>query len=687
MATNRLLAAILFTDIEGYTALMQQDERMAISMKDRHREVFQKMHQQFNGRIIRYYGDGTLSIFQSAVDAVKCTVAMQQHFVQWPKIPVRIGLHTGDITIDEEDIFGDGVNLASRIESLGMAGSVLISDKVNDEIHNHPELKTISAGTYRLKNIERPVEVFAIIADGLVVPKTGSLKGKTEEKTYIQSPRETKRISKRLIAISTLVLLALATGSYFLLNGRIKKQNKPTDKWLAVLPFRLISNDSSILWLSNGFTEELTGSIAGISNLKVKSPVTMLQYRNSPKTTRQIAEELNVNHLIDGSLQKEGSDIIINARLINPLTDEILKNFKFRKDASEIKFIYSEVAQQIADVLNVTLTSEEIKRLQQTTRVDPEVYNLYLQGLFYAQRLSYEDALKSIGFFDKALEKDPGYAPALAGKAWGLLNLGWSGAISPEKTLQDISPILKKAIALDSGLSLSYSVSGWSKLTLEWDLDEGGKQFIKAYQNNPGDDQAISGLMFRYLYDGLPKEAQKWWETGKATSPKSWWIDAGYGMTLYFLGKIPEAIKHLQECIRKYGHFLFYDKLGWIYSLTGQNKEAIDILEKELKEFNFRFPSSLAWLAVSYYNSGNSSKAQEILNEMEKMVSEKKQNAAVHLAAAYSFIGQKEKALNMLDKAYELRDMDIIWLKGYPHFQPIHNVPRYNEMLKKVGLK
>jgi tetratricopeptide (TPR) repeat protein len=193
--------------------------------------------------------------------------------------------------------------------------------------------------------------------------------------------------------------------------------------------------------------------------------------------------------------------------------------------------------------------------------------------------------------------------------------------------------------------------------------------------------------VFAYIFNGNHNEAQNWWEKGKAISPKSWWIDAGHGMTLYFENKISEAIKHQKDCIEKYGHFLFYDKLGWTYSLTGQNKEAIDILEKELKDFNIRFPSSLAWLAVSYYKSGNKLKAQEILNEMEKMVTEKKMNTAVHLAAAYSFIGEKEKALNMLDKAYELRDMDMIWLKEYPHFKPIHNEPRYKEMLKKVGFE
>src|ERR1700750_871847 len=162
MAQRRQLSAILFTDIEGYTAIMQRNEQKAMSIKGRHREVLEKEHKKFNGRIVQYYGDGTLSIFQSVVDAVLCALSMQQKFCQLPQVPVRMGLHMGDIILDDENIFGDGVNVAARIQSLGMAGSVLLSDKANNELHNHPEIKTISVGSYQLKNIKQPVEVFAL---------------------------------------------------------------------------------------------------------------------------------------------------------------------------------------------------------------------------------------------------------------------------------------------------------------------------------------------------------------------------------------------------------------------------------------------------------------------------------------------------------------------------------------------
>ena len=159
MPQHRQLAAIMFTDIEGYTATMQRDEEQALFLKDRHRDILQQKHNEFNGRIIQYYGDGTLSIFHSAVEAVECALQMQQQFCQTPGVPVRIGLHLGDIIINDNHVFGDGVNLASRIESLSIPGAVLISDKIKDEIRNHPEFAydlaadaKVTASSYRGKS-------------------------------------------------------------------------------------------------------------------------------------------------------------------------------------------------------------------------------------------------------------------------------------------------------------------------------------------------------------------------------------------------------------------------------------------------------------------------------------------------------------------------------------------------------
>ena len=184
----RQLAAIMFTDIEGYTALMQQDETQAIRLRDVHRKIFNSTTQKHGGKILQYYGDGTLSIFNSAIAAVECGIEMQLAFraaghqnANKTGIPVRIGIHSGDIIYSAEDIIGDSVNVASRIESLATVGSVFISEKIFDEIKNQVTIETRSMGWFALKNVEKPMEVFAIANHGLVVPDPKQIEGKAQK--------------------------------------------------------------------------------------------------------------------------------------------------------------------------------------------------------------------------------------------------------------------------------------------------------------------------------------------------------------------------------------------------------------------------------------------------------------------------------------------------------------------------
>jgi len=168
---ERRLAAIMFTDIVGYSSMMQKDEDLANRLRVRHREVFNCMHDQFGGNILQYFGDGTLSIFSSTTSAVECAVALQQALKKDPKVPIRVGIHTGDITISDEDAYGDGVNIAARIESLCVPGGVFLSGKTYDDIKNHPRLRAKSMGKFELKNIQQNIEVYAVSNAGVTVPE------------------------------------------------------------------------------------------------------------------------------------------------------------------------------------------------------------------------------------------------------------------------------------------------------------------------------------------------------------------------------------------------------------------------------------------------------------------------------------------------------------------------------------
>ncbi len=207
MSQSRQLAAIMFTDIQGYSALMQKDEEQAIKIRKRHREIFESTTKKYNGQILQYFGDGTLSIYNSAVEAVESGIDLQLRFREDPMIPVRVGIHLGDIVYDEQDIIGDGVNVASRIESLGIPGSVLISDKINDEIANKSTFYTESLGNFALKNITTPREVFAVKHPGLAVPTNAHIIARKEKIT----------LATRFV-LKVILLVAFALALAFLVN-------------------------------------------------------------------------------------------------------------------------------------------------------------------------------------------------------------------------------------------------------------------------------------------------------------------------------------------------------------------------------------------------------------------------------------------------------------------------------------
>lgn len=244
--------------------------------------------------------------------------------------------------------------------------------------------------------------------------------------------------------------------------------------------------------------------------------------------------------------------------------------------------------------------------------------------------------------------------------------------------------LLSKSIALDSNYARAYGYRGWSAMCLKWDFRQAQKDMMRSFSLDPSDDYVLFGLMFLNLYQGNYKEANKWWEIGKDISPNSILNDGPQIHTLYLMGKVPEAIQLALDAVAKHNNRFSYGKLGWVYNLSGKHKEAIEILENGLSKSTVRDPFMMAWLASSYYKFGNKIKAGNLFKELEEMV-QKLPNVAVFLAAAYASIGEKKLALDFLDKAYELHDVDMIWLKSDPHFNSLRNETRYQEMLTKVG--
>jgi len=241
MPKERRLAAIMFTDIVGYSAMMHKDEKSSLEILNRHRNILEQCTAAHYGKVIHYYGDGSLSIYNSSIEAVTCAIEMQEAYRSDPKVPLRIGIHLGDIVIGDGDVYGNGVNVASRIETLGIPGCILVSKRIQEDFISHPEFYYISMGKFEFKNITNPIEVLAISNEGLAIPDKYKITGKLKEKDGINS--------------------------------------------LAVLPFADYSQEKDQAWLTEGMTNALTHELRKISSLTVPSSTTLRTYKETDKTS------------------------------------------------------------------------------------------------------------------------------------------------------------------------------------------------------------------------------------------------------------------------------------------------------------------------------------------------------------------------------------------------------------------
>jgi class 3 adenylate cyclase/TolB-like protein len=400
---QRQLVAIMFTDIVGYTSLMQQDEQKAIEYRERHREVFDSTTKKYKGRILQYFGDGTLSTFPSAIDAVHCALEMQVAFTQnEPKIPIRIGIHSGDIIATNEEIIGDGVNVAARIESLAEVGTVSVSDKVYDEIKNQADFITASRGVRKLKNVSRPIEVYAV---------SNHVLGAIEELKTQEEANSSASTSWKWIVSSIAVIMACIALYYININ---KSVSTDLDKSIAVLPFKNESSDSTNAYFVNGLMESTLSKLQKINDLKVISRTTSEKYRQSQKSVPEIAEELAVNYLVEGSGQKVEEMVLLNIQLIEGVSDKPIWSEQYKRKFEDIFELQNEIAQEISIAIKAMVTPQELENIQKKPTDNLQAYDYYLQALDPYYSRTHEGLNKAIILFKKAIEQDEQFALAYA---------------------------------------------------------------------------------------------------------------------------------------------------------------------------------------------------------------------------------------------------------------------------------
>ena len=690
-SSQRKLAAILFADIEGYTAMMQKDEQVA-SRTLRH---FQKQLEDkvalHNGSIVNSYGDGALCSFEIPVDAVRCALELQGVFRQDPMVPVRIGIHSGTVTLEDGKIFGNSVNLASRIESMGCAQSILVSKKVRDEVKNNPDLKMQSLGHFEFKNVDEPMEVFALAKEGLVVPNKEKMDqgSKTKEERSFTSTLLFK-------SIAGLIIIALGVFLYNKLNTNntdsvdpsvdlTSSQNSVPKKSIAVLPFADLSPTGDQQYFSLGMMEEILNHLAKIEGLQVTSRTSVMQYAGTVKPITEIAKELNVVNLLEGSVRKNEDQIRITVQLIDGTTDTHLWSETYDKQMVDVFEIQSDVAQSIAGVLQTEINPEVKERIEAIPTTNMEAYELWLQAKnfnFTLGQFGEEEALLL-----KALEIDPDFAPAYAdlGYMW-MSQGGFAGNLKREEILSNATYYLEKAMEIDNNYPETHQMLGSFYLWYHWDFERAEREF-KTYE------RLSPAFIYANVFDfynaaGRFEEAKALAEKMYRVEPNNFNSWTRRGLAYCFNGEFEQGYKYYLKAIELFpDSWYLKSEAARAFAFSGRYDKTIELISFQLQTLSeVRIPRDIGFLAVAHYHNFNRGYTNELLEELKSRSSESPAGSpAYYIAMIYAQMGENDDAFEWLEKAYQDREVEMYWLKVEPTFSPLRKDPRWQGMLGKIG--
>tara|TARA_R110000868_G_scaffold408293_7_gene691095 strand:- start:49452 stop:51410 length:1959 start_codon:yes stop_codon:yes gene_type:complete len=637
----RLLAAIMFADMVGYTRLMQEDEQKAKDLRDRQREVIDNCILKHRGQVMQYYGDGTLSMFGSALDAVKCAQEIQTVLAEEPKVPLRVGIHIGDVVYDDEGIYGDAVNIAARVQSLGIPGSVMISNKVFEEIKNHPGIKVKSFGQHELKNVFNPVGIFALANKGIQVP--------------VQSHIEE------------------ITGS---------NQNS-----IAVLPFANFSSDPENEYFSDGITEEIINSLVKVKGLQVASRTSVFSFKGKQQDIREIGRELKVATVLEGSVRLAGDRVRVTAQLIKTEDGFHIWSETFDGEMKDIFGVQDEIAQKIANKLEGNFTFDTERKLYEASTDSVVAYNAYLQGLYHWNKRTPESVQKAIRFYEEAIEKCMTYTNAFSGLANAYTFLGVIGHKPAEEAFSKAKEYALKAIDLNNSRADSYISLGYVNLFYNWDFDSADSNFRKAITMEPENEEArlAFSLYNRIIgrFDKMLSQAEIAVKIAPLSLPALNDLARAYGI----LEKHDKAIDYYNKIIDLDPSFrTAYEGKAYIYAEIGDFDKALVNTKKYLGKIKGanKGGTQLGYLAAL---KGDEKEARKHLKLIKKREEEEPDlNLSLDFAVIYAALEEKEELFKYLNRAVDKKLGSILLINSIPILKKYSKDPRYLNVLKRIGL-
>jgi len=589
---KRKLAAILSADVKGYSRLMGEDEVGTIRTLNAYKEVMAGLIQHHHGRVVDAPGDNVLAEFASVVDAVECAVEIQRELktrnADLPenrKMEFRIGVNLGDVIEDGEQILGDGVNIAARLESLSEAGGICISGTAFDHVRNKVELGYEYLGEQTVKNIALPVRMYKVLMEP---EAAGKVIGEKKVK-----PSQWQRAAL-IVGTFLAVIVAVVTAYHFYFRSSPSKTEVaskekmafplPDVPSIAVLPFVNMSEDPKQEFLCDGMTEEIITGLSKVPRLFVIARNSTFVYKGKGVKVQQVAEDLGVRYVLEGSVQRSGNRVRITTQLIDAITGNHLWAERYDRDLKEIFAVQDEITMKILISMRVKLTEGE-----QVLRARPprslEAYLKVLQAQEYIQRFTIEGNIMGKQLAEEAIALDPEYAGAYIYLAAAHMMDVWLGLSKfPKESLGKAIELAQKAISLYPKDSHPYAFLGYL-YTMKRDHDKAITEGEKAVALDPGSADAHAWLGTTLNFADRPKEAISLFEKAIRLNPfgPSWYF-LNFGHSYRLTGQYQEAIAQYKKALRiAPNNIMAHLNLAGTYSLSERGEEARAEAEEVLR--------------------------------------------------------------------------------------------------------
>ncbi len=494
--SNNKLSAILFSDIAGYSALMEKDINAAMSLLDRYFDISQSVVQKFGGRIVKTYGDGSMITFSSAVQAVGCAEELQLRCLIEPRIPLRIGLHVGEVIEKDGDVFGSAINIASRIESMSVPGGVLFSKNIYDQIRNEPRFSTTEIGAFEFKNILQPIEVFALTNHRFPVPERKAVAGKLRVE-------EKKSKSLPLLVAGVLCLSILGFFGYKfvgssdkvhvveLKNTEVEKKNS-----IAILPFDNMSANEENQYFTDGMHDDLLTFLSKSKNLKVISRSSVSKMKDSDQNLKDIAKLLNVSHVMEGSVQRVGDRVRINVQLIDATSDVSLwaETYDNLVTAKNIFDIQSEIATKISNTLIASVFADDVIVEPSQYTESLKAYENFLRAKQLKESGNREALYEAKELLDEAILLDNDFAEAIILLGNLHIHLIYYAGEDPDINYPKAWDYMKQGMAIKPELSDAHVLKGSLNHWWKRNFEDAKIAYDQAISLNPNNYAALYGL-------------------------------------------------------------------------------------------------------------------------------------------------------------------------------------------------